>query len=210
VNFSGAFLLGLLVASIPGPTGILIATETLRHGAKAGFLTMAAPLLLDMFVMLPLGLWLQASLSGIGAGALGMIGAVFLCWLGVLSIRAGVEHVQTIRTAGAPPIAKRDLPPFMKGFITHVASPYPYVWWSTAGGALVLQGYARGGIAGAALFPAGFWSGTTSFTFLLIYLVAHGKRLLPPRWEPYLHHISGVLLIGSAIYLAVRVWHGLF
>ena len=210
MNFSGAFLLGLLVASIPGPTGILIATETLRHGAKAGFLTMAAPLLLDMFVMLPLGLWLQASLSGIGAGALGMIGAVFLCWLGVLSIRAGVEHVQTIRTTGAPPIAKRDLPPFMKGFITHVASPYPYVWWSTAGGALVLQGYARGGIAGAALFPAGFWSGTTSFTFLLIYLVAHGKRLLPPRWEPYLHHISGVLLIGSAIYLAVRVWHGLF
>jgi len=210
VNFSGAFLLGLLVASIPGPTGILIATETLRHGAKAGFLTMAAPLLLDMFVMLPLGLWLQASLSGIGAVALGMIGAAFLCWLGVLSIRAGVEHVQTIRTAGAPPIAKRDLPPFMKGFITHVASPYPYVWWSTAGGALVLQGYARGGIAGAALFPAGFWSGTTSFTFLLIYLVAHGKRLLPPRWEPYLHHISGVLLICSAIYLAVRVWHGLF
>ena len=210
MNFSGAFLLGLLVASIPGPTGILIATETLRHGAKAGFLTMAAPLLLDMFVMLPLGLWLQASLSGIGAVALGMIGAAFLCWLGVLSIRAGVEHVQTIRTTGAPPIAKRDLPPFMKGFITHVASPYPYVWWSTAGGALVLQGYARGGIAGAALFPAGFWSGTTSFTFLLIYLVAHGKRLLPPRWEPYLHHISGVLLIGSAIYLAVRVWHGLF
>jgi threonine/homoserine/homoserine lactone efflux protein len=210
VNFSGAFLLGLLVASIPGPTGILIATETLRHGAKAGFLTMAAPLLLDMFVMLPLGLCLQASLSGIGAVALGMIGAAFLCWLGVQSIRAGIEHVQTIRTTGAPRAKKSEPTPFMKGFITHVASPYPYVWWSTAGGAFVMQGYARGGIAGAALFPAGFWSGTTTFTFLLIYLVAHGKRLLPPRWEPYLHHISGVLLIGSAIYLAVRVWHGLF
>jgi len=210
VNFSGAFLLGLLVASIPGPTGILIATETLRHGAKAGLLTMAAPLLLDMFVMLPLGLFLQASLSGVGSVALGMIGAAFLFWLGVQSIRAGIEHVQTIRTTGAPPIAKRDLAPFMKGFITHATSPYPYVFWATAGAALVLKGYARGGIAGAALFPAGFWSGTTAFTFLLIYLVAHGKRLLPPRWEPYLHHISGVLLIGSAIYLAVRVWHGLF
>jgi threonine/homoserine/homoserine lactone efflux protein len=214
VNFSGAFFLGLLLASIPGPTSILIATETLRHGAKAGFLTMLAPLLLDMFVMLPLGLLLQAWLSdaanGIGAIALGMTGAIFLFWLGIQSIRAGIAHVQTIRTTGAPPIAKKDLPPFMKGFITHVASPYPYVWWATAGGAFVLQGYARAGIAGAALFPAGFWSGTTSFTFLLIYLVAHGKRLMPARWEPYLHHVSGVLLIGSAIYLAVRVWHGLF
>jgi threonine/homoserine/homoserine lactone efflux protein len=214
MNFYAAFLIGIGLASIPGPTGILIATETLRRGARAGFLTMLAPLLLDMFVMLPLGLVLQASLSatenGIGAVALGMTGAAFLFWLGVQSVRAGIEHVQTIRTTNAPPMAKRDLPPFMKGFITHVASPYPYVWWATAGGAFVLQGYARGGIVGAALFPAGFWSGTTTFTFLLIYLVAHGKRLLPPRWEPYLHHVSGVLLIGSAIYLAVRVWHGLF
>jgi threonine/homoserine/homoserine lactone efflux protein len=210
VNFSAAFFLGLLVASIPGPTGILIATETLRHGARAGFLTMLAPLLLDIFVMLPLGLFLQTALTGIGAVLLGLAGAAFLFWLGVLSIRAGIEHVQTIRTTGAPPIAKRDLPPFMKGFITHVASPYPYVWWSTAGGAFVLQGYARGGIAGATVFPAGFWSGTTTFTVFLIYLVAHGKRLMPARWEPYLHHISGVLLMGSAIYLAARVWHGLF
>jgi len=209
VNFSAAFFLGLLVASIPGPTGILIATETLRHGAKAGFLTMLAPLLLDILVMLPLGLFLQAALTGVGTLLLGAAGAAFLLWLGVQSIRAGVEHVQTIRTTGAPPIAKRDLSPFMKGFITHVASPYPYVWWSTAGGAFVLQGYARGGVAGATLFPAGFWSGTTTFTLFLIYLVTHGKRLLPARWEPYLHHVSGVLLIGAAIYLAIRVWHGL-
>ena len=210
MNFSAAFLFGVLVASIPGPTGILIATETLRHGSRAGFLTMAAPLLLDIFLMLPLGLFLQASLSGIGAIVLGLAGAAFLFWLGVQSIRAGIEHVQTIRTTGAPPIAKRDLPPFVKGLVTHVTSPYPYVFWATAGGVFVLQGYARGGIAAASLFPAGFWSGTTTFTLLLIYLVAHGKRLMPARWEPYLHHISGVLLIGSAIYLAVRVWHGLF
>ncbi len=210
MNFSAAFFLGVLVASIPGPTGILIATETLRHGPKAGFLTMAAPLLLDIFVMLPLGLFLQAALSGIGAVALGMVGAAFLFWLGVQSIRAGIDHVQTIRTTGAPRAKNNEPPPFMKGFVTHVASPYPYVWWATAGGAFVLQGYARGGIAGAALFPAGFWSGTTGFTLLLIYFVAHGKRLLPARWEPYLHHVSGLLLIGSAIYLAVRVWHGLF
>jgi threonine/homoserine/homoserine lactone efflux protein len=128
----------------------------------------------------------------------------------VQSIRAGVEHVQTIRMTGAPRAKKNEPAPFMKGFITHVASPYPYVFWGTAGGAFVLQGYARGGIAGAATFPTGFWTGTTCFTFLLIYLVTHGKRLLPARWEPYLHHASGILLIGAAIYLAVRVWHGLF
>jgi len=206
-----AFMIGFSVASIPGPTGVLITTQTLRHGARAGLVTMTAPLALDVFVMMPLGLFLQASLfAGSRAFVLGLGGAAFLLWLGVQSIRAGIKHVNTIRVTGAAPAdSKHELGPFLKGFITHVSSPYPYLYWSTVGGPFVLQGFAKGGIAGAALFPIGFWAGTTSFTFLLIYLVARGKRLLPVRLEPYLHHISGALLIGSGIYLAIALWHGL-
>jgi threonine/homoserine/homoserine lactone efflux protein len=212
VTFPFAFMIGFSVASIPGPTGVLIATQTLRHGAGAGLVTMTAPLALDVFVMMPLGLFLQTSLfTGSGAVVLGLGGAAFLLWLGVESIRAGIKHVNTIRAPGAAPAdSKRELSPFLKGLVTHVTSPYPYLYWSTVGGSFILQGFADGGIAGASLFPVGFWVGTTSFTLILIYLVAHGKRLLPPRVEPYFHHISGALLIGSGIYLGFAVWHGLF
>ena len=212
MNFPAAFLLGFSVASIPGPTGILIATQTLRHGAGAGLLTMAAPLALDIFVMLPLGLLLQASLlAGNRAFILGFSGAAFLLWLGAQSIRAGIEQVNTLRASTAAHAErKRELPPLFKGFMTHVSSPYPYFFWATVGGSFVHRGFNDGGIAGAAIFPAGFWTGTTSFTLLLIYLVARGKKLLPARAEPYLHHLSGALLITGGIYLAIGVWHGLF
>jgi homoserine/homoserine lactone efflux protein len=212
VNLPLAFAIGFSVASIPGPTGILIATQTLRHGARAGLLTMAAPLALDIFVMLPLGLFLQASLfTGNRAIILGLCGAAFLLWLGAQSIRAGIEHVNTIRASGAARAdRKRELPPLLNGFVTHVTSPYPYLFWATVGGSFVRQGFAGSGIAGAAIFPGGFWAGTTTFTLILIFLVARGKRLLPGRVEPYFHHISGALLIASGIYLALSVWHGLF
>ena len=212
MNLPLAFLIGFSVASIPGPTGILIATETLRHGARAGLLTMTAPLALDMLLMLPLGLLLQATLvTGNGAVVLGLCGAAFLLWLGTQSIRAGIEHVNTIRASGAVRAdRKRELPPLLKGFVTHVASPYPYLFWATVGGSFVRQGFDSGGFAGAAVFPGGFWAGTTTFTLLLIILVARGKRLLPDRVEPYFHHLSGALLVAGGIYLALRVWHGLF
>jgi homoserine/homoserine lactone efflux protein len=212
VTFPFAFTIGFSVASIPGPTGVLIATQTLRHGSRAGLVTMTAPLALDVFVMMPLGLFLQTSLfTGSGAIVLGLCGAAFLFWLGVQSIRAGIKHVNSIRAPGAAHVdADRDLAPFFKGFVTHASSPYPYLYWSTVGGSFILQGFADGGIAGAALFPIGFWAGASSFTLILICLVARGKKLLPPRVEPYFHHLSGALLIGSGIYLGFAVWHGLF
>jgi threonine/homoserine/homoserine lactone efflux protein len=205
-------MIGFSVASIPGPTSILIATQTLRRGAGTGLVTMTAPLALDVFIMMPLGLMLQASVfAGNRAIVLGLSGAAFLLWLGVQSIRAGIEHVNTLR-ASSPARAeeKPELSPFVKGFVTHATSPYPYLYWATVGASFVRQGFQAGGIGGAAIFPAGFWTGTSSFTLLLIYLASKGKRLLPARLEPYLHHVSGALLIGSGIYLAVTVWHGLF
>ena len=212
MTFPLAFAVGLSVASIPGPTIILIATQTLRHGARAGLLTMTAPLALDALLMLPLGLILQTSLFGErGSIALGLCGAVFLLWLGAQSIRAGMKHASAVSaSAVAPADSRQEMTPILKGLLTHATSPYPYLYWATVGASFIRRGFASGGIAGAAVFPLGFWTGAITFTLIVICLVARGKKLLPSRLEPYLHHLSGALLIGSGIYLAVNVWQGLF
>lgn len=218
MTFSLAFVMGFSVASIPGPTIILIATETLRKGARAGLLTMMAPLLMDALVMLPLGLFLQASLfSGRGAVFLGVVGAGFLVWLGLQSIRAGFrgprdQGLQGSRVTGSTlhSLNPSSLHPFLKGILTHLTSPYPYLYWGTVGSSFIRQGFESGGAQSAAVFPLGFWLGASAFTLLVIYLVSRGKEHLPPSLEPLLHHLSGALLIGSGIFLVVRVWQGLF
>ena len=207
MTFPLAFAIGFSVASIPGPTIILIATETLRKGPKSGLVTMTAPLLLDALLMLPLGLLLQASLfSGGGALFLGLLGAALLVWLGLQSMQAGaIPYPSSLIHP-----ASKELPSFSKGFLTHLTSPYPYLYWGAVGSSFIRQGFDSGGVWAAATFPIGFWLGASAFTLLVIYLVTRGKKMLPPRLEPHLHRFSGVLLIASGIYLAVKVWQGLF
>ena len=212
MTFPLAFAIGFSVASIPGPTIILIATETLRKGPRSGLATMAAPISLDAVMMLPLGLLLQASIfSGKGALFLGLTGAAFLFWLGLQSMYAGARNIALEGNRGAKPTdGNQDTPSFVKGLLTHLTSPYPYLYWGTVGSTFIRQGFQSGGVWAAAVFPLGFWFGASVFTLIVIYLVARTKKLLPPRLEPLLHRLSGVLLIGSGIFLAVRVWQGLF
>ena len=220
-----AFAIGFSVASIPGPTIILITTETLRKGAKSGLITMTAPLLLDALIMLPLGLLLQASLfAGSGALILGLIGAAFLCWLGLQSMQAGIRgkdevgrmkaefHPSSLSPHPSSSILteSKELPSFVKGALTHLTSPYPYLYWGTVGSSFIRQGFESGGAWAAAVFPIGFWLGASTFTLLAISVAARGKKMLPSRLEPHLHRFSGLLLIGSGIFLAVGVWRGLF
>jgi len=212
VTFPLAFAIGFSVASIPGPTIILIATETLRRGPTAGLLTMLAPLLMDAVLMVPLGLSLRASLfSGSGALFLGLTGAAFLVWLGLQSMQAGAKKIPLeLDPDQPPPNSNQEIPSFWKGILTHLTSPYPYLYWGTVGSTFIRQGFENGGLWAAATFPIGFWLGASAFTLLVIYVVTRGKKMLSPRLEPYLHRFSAVLLIASGIYLAVKVWQGLF
>lgn len=210
MTFPLAFAIGFSVASIPGPTIILVATETLRKGLKAGLSTMMAPLILDALVMLPLGLFLQASLFfGKRAAILGSVGAAFLFWLGLQSLWAGTRNSRELKTQNLKSTTPSDeTPPFLKGVLTHSTSPYPYLYWGTVGSSFVRQGFDAGGLRSAAVFPIGFWLGASAFTLLVIYLAARGRQLLPHRLERYLHYASGALLIGGGVFLGVRVWQG--
>ena len=118
------------------------------------------------------------------------------------------ERVETQNLKAKTP--NKEMAPFLKGLLTHVTSPFPYLYWATVGASFIRQGFASAGTIGAATFPLGFWLGASSFTVIVIYLVTHGKRMLPAHLEPYLHHISGALLIAGGIYLALSVWQGLF
>lgn len=206
MNFTLALAIGFSVASIPGPIIILITTETLRKGPKAGLLTMAAPVLMDALVMLPLGLLLQASVfSGGGGIFLGFLGGGFLCWLGFQAIRAGTTGVET--DAMLPSVKDiPEIPPFFKGAMTQLTSPYPYLYWGTVGASFIRQSFESGGLWSAALFPLGFWIGASAFGVLVILVAGHGKKLLPPHLEPYLHRLSGGLLVACGVFLAIKAW----
>lgn len=209
MNFPLAFAIGFSVASIPGPTILLIASETLRRGAAAGLSIMMAPLLLDALVMLPLGLSFQAALPVEGGrSGLTVAGGCLLIWFGLQSIRTGSNKELTSPPASSGQDQKRETHPFFKGILVHLTSPYPYLYWGTVGAPLVRQGFERGGFWQAAIFPLGFWMGAVSFTVLAIALLARGKKFLSAQWELILHRALGALLIASGVLLIIKGWQG--
>ena len=208
MTFPLAFVIGFSVASIPGPTIILIASETLRKGAGAGLSVMTAPLLLDALLMLPLGLFFQALLP-VESGRTGLmiIGGGLLVWFGLQSIRTGPDEKSAAAKLDSPaPDGRHEIRPFSKGVLVHLTSPYPYLYWGTVGAPLVRQGFESGGLWTAAIFPLGFWVGTTSFTLLVIALLARGKKLLSPPWELFFHRALGALLIATGVFLMMKGW----
>ena len=210
MTFPLAFIIGISVASLPGPIIVLIATETLRKGAGAGLIIMTAPLLIDALVMLPLALLLQASLvSGKAWVGLGFVGACLLAWLGLQSMRVSSRGAETDPESGWSG-RRKELPSFLKGVLTHLTNPYPYIYWATVGVVFVRQGLEQYGVLGALVFPLGFWLGAGTMNLVVVYLAARGRQLLSPHWTPYLHRYSGIVLIGSAMLVAFKAWRGLF
>jgi len=198
------------MASLPGPILVLIASETLRKGAVAGCLVMTAPLFVDALVMLPLALLLQAALvPGKSWVLLGSTGALLLFWLGMQSLRLDLGQPERDAKRGWN-LGRSELPSFLKGVLTHLTNPYPYIYWGTVGVIFVRQGLERGGVPGALLFPLGFWLGAGTLNLLVVFVATRGRRLLPPRWEPYLHRFSGLLLMGCALWLGFKTWSGAF
>jgi len=201
-RFLFTFAMGFSIASMPGPIMALIATETLRRGVRSGSQAAIAPICVDALVMLPLVLILHAAIpSGMVAIAIGVAGGAFLVWLGVQSLRAWRIDSRALTQNDFV----TGLPSFTKGVLTHLMSPYPYVFWGTVGLAFVRDGFQTGGIFGALHFPLAFWLGASAFNFLVVFLIVRGKRMLPPTAEPYTQMFAGLLLITAGVFLTVTV-----
>ena len=197
-----AYATGFSVASMPGPILALITTETLRRGTWPGAQIALAPMCVDACVMLPLVMVLQSTVpSGPGAIAMGIVGSGFLVSLGLQSLRAGSQPMAPGSRRGGS-----RLPSFLKGALTQLMNPYAYLFWGTVGFAFVRQGFQANGLQGALAFPLGFWLGAGTMNFLVVYLVGRGRRYMPARLEPYVHAFSGILLIGTGVFLIWAVF----
>ncbi|MFC5053009.1 LysE family translocator [Saccharothrix xinjiangensis] len=78
--------LGLAASISPGPLLVLVVTSALRSGRRAGVLAACAPLLSDAAVV-GVTLLLLDRLPERALGVLGVVGAVFVVWNGVATVR---------------------------------------------------------------------------------------------------------------------------
>ena len=193
------WLIGIAIALPVGP----VITELIRRGLAGGFL--------------------QGWLVGLGAAvshavlvALTLLGVVTLLDRPLCHIVLGAGGVLVLGSlgldafrAGAAPPAPQPTPPtghpFVAGFSIGIANPITLLWFLTVGGGLIVaQGGGR--TAGLAVaFGASFVIGVLCWDTVVATLAGYGRRWMGGRTLRALNLIAGMIFLGFAIRLLVRL-----
>lgn len=125
---------GLAAGFAPGPTSTLVITETFRHGLVAGAKVALAPLITDVPIMFAaLALTETLANNSVVLGIISILGGIFLLYLSYEIFCSALNlSFDTHRTESRS---------FIKGVLTNLLNPGPYLFWGTVGTAMLLNAF---------------------------------------------------------------------
>ncbi len=194
--------IGLASGIAPGPLTILAIAATLRRGRGAGVKIAIAPLLSDTLIIiaaftvvsrLPVSVITWLGLAG------GIVVAIF-----------GVEILRAARSADPDSLvgsAESDRPRFsvplvLQGFLTNLLNPAPWIFWITAGSALLVTTW-RSSPRDAVVFLVAFYVTLVGSKIALVLLVGATRHRMTRNAYRSLLLGSGVLLLIVAAWFIV-------
>ena len=196
--FLAGVSLGFGAGISPGPLLTLVITTTLARGLAAGLRVGLSPLLTDAPIILIAVLAVDA-LPAWAASALGLVGGIYVVYLGVETMRSA--RGARLDGDAAPVGAANDLG---RGVLVNLLSPHPWLFWITVGAPLLVAQWQRSPWQAAA-FLFGFYLLLVGSKLALAVVIAGGRRRLDGPWYGRVLLASGgvllvfgILLIGQA------------
>jgi len=200
--FATGILLGLSAGLAPGPLLTLVIAETLRAGTRAGIRVALAPLITDLpIVWLCLALLGQLQSRELVMGAIALLGAGFLMRMGWENLRLGAGEIWIDHGRSGS---------LRKGILVNLFSPYPYLFWLSVGGPLVIEG-AQTGLTQPLAFLAAFYVCLVGAKILLAVLTGRTANLFSSPLYLWSLRALGILLLGWALGLfwEALLWLGI-
>ncbi|WP_449065862.1 LysE family translocator [Planomonospora algeriensis] len=195
----------LVMIMIPGPDQALITRNALAFGRTAGLLTMTGGLF---------GLAVHAASAAIGLSALllasataftvlRIAGVAYLLWLGVQALRSSRRTAAAVAVAEVPADGGPPFRHVRNGFLSNVLNPKVALFFVT-----FLPQFlpAHGNTLGRALLLSAIFAGLYLlwFGFYNVVVDRIGALLRAPRVRARVEQVTGLLLVGFAIRLAVQ------
>lgn len=182
--------IGLSLAAPPGPVNALIASHTVTRSWRAGFLVGLGATAADT-IFLALSILARSAIAGIGPYVpfIALLGAAVMAFFARSAVVAWREPERAIPTsAGVSPRS------FATGLGVNITSPYPILWWLTAGLVFLNQ-----------LGPAvliGFYGGLILWITAFPFAIGKAQRRYPRTYQAVLV-FSIVLLVAFATWLVL-------
>jgi len=174
----------------------LVLTQALRHGSREGCKVALAPLVTDApIIVLALVLASQAAHLHKVLGILSIAGGLFVLYL-------AFDTVRPRRTEGL--VAEVQPRSWLKGVLTNVLSPHPWLFWMTVGAATLANAIAASWWA-AAVFLGVFYLLLVGSKLLLALAAGRSREFLKGRTYRLIMQVLGVLL---AVFAVLLLWDG--
>ena len=183
---SAGIVFGLAAGISPGPLFALVISETLKHNRKEGIKVAITPLFTDIPIILLTVLVLsKLSNSNIALSIVAFLGAVFLFYLGIGSIK----------TQGLDLDVDQMKPQSIKkGIIINALSPHPYLFWLTVGTPTFYRAYEIN-ILASVLFIGGFYIFLVGSKIGIALITDRSRNFLKNKSYLWAIRILGILLI---------------
>ncbi|MDY9927029.1 LysE family transporter [Methanosarcina sp.] len=196
------FTVGLTGALVPGPMLFATIEVSLRKGWLAGPEVVIGHILVELMLSI-LIVFGAASLVGSGAiSAISVIGGLALMVFGLLTVR-DAKAAASARASSDASGLKFTSNPVTLGLITSVSNPYFWIWWLTAGSALVLKAHELGILISVA-FILGHWAADLSWFTAVSGSFSRGKALLSQKMHRYILYACGIFLIIFGFYFMLN------
>lgn len=197
------FSVGLTGALVPGPMLFATIELSLKKGWLAGPQVVFGHIIVEvaLYILILLG---AASFFGSGViSAIFLIGGLSLLVFGLLTLKDARAAASSARTSQDSSGLRLTSNPVLIGLVTSVSNPYFWIWWLTAGGALVLKEYELG-IIFAMAYMLGHWTADLSWFTVISGSFSRGKALLSQKTHRYILYTCGIFLVIFGFYFMLN------
>lgn len=191
----------LALMSTPGPSQLLMLSNSVTHGFQRSLSTAAGDLSANVLQMLAAGLGLAAVIAASGAALIVIkwAGVAYLIWLGIRMIRRASPG-DPLKDGSTNPVSLRGL--WLQGFITSAANPKAVVFFAALFPQFIQPE--------SALWPQLLILSATYIVMDGVFLASYGygagwvSRRFRGSAKAWVERIGGGFMIGAAVLLGLK------
>ena len=188
-----SFFAALSGAVVPGPVFVMVVSESLKKGAKAGPLIVVGHLIIESLIIAAILLGLDALLSSTQATAIiSYVGGVVFLLMGALLINAARNIKSNVASESNTKLASHGL--IVAGFLSSGSNPQFFFWWLATGIPTIAVALSSAGTAGFIAFLIGHATADLLWFSFISWSVEKGRNYLNQK-------AVKAILVGSAVFL---------
>ena len=197
------FTIGLTGALMPGPMLFATIEFSLKRGWTAGPEVVLGHMLVELVLCMFIFFGATVFFGERIISTIFLIGGLSLVVFGLLTVKDARNAAFSTKISRNSSGLKLKSNPALIGLVTSVSNPYFWIWWLTAGGALLLREY-EPGIITAVAFVLGHWTADLGWFTAISGSFSHGKALLSQKTHTNILYACGAFLVVFGFYFMLN------